>query len=515
MQWVKTLNKKKIALLILFIVVFLATRFLRLDSDVINPDAVNWHYRSEQFVVGLKHFIFEKTYQHYHPGVTLMWITGIPIELAKQITGIEIYDRFTFPMLDLVAKTSLIFVQLFLTFLIFCNLSKIIGFYKSLGMVALLSLEPFFIGNSRMYHMDVLFTLLTFLTLIYAYSYFETNKERFLILAGVASALTFLTRSIGLGLVIYLLFAGFYKYFIETKEGIKKVFKFKIIFVLIFVATTFILFPALWQKPIWTIVNIFTEGKRIGINDGHSQIFFGNVTENPGFLFYPTVLLMKLTPFVVIGVALWLMLLFVQKRFRIKKITFVLFSGIFYLGYFVVMSIATKKLDRYMLTLFPYFALLATLGYFEILNIKNRVVFHSYSIGLLFILFVVIPVVSYHPYSFTYTSPIFGTPSNANFVIGQKPFGVGIYEVKEHLERTYGAEVEVGFIDTKPIKSIYPNSLVSDARVEGTSSYDVLVLAINETFPENVTKSGVKFTLDGSIYINGLDYWRFYVKENQ
>lgn len=128
-------------------------------------------------------------------------------------------------------------------------------------------------------------------------------------------------------------------------------------------------------------------------------------------------------------------------------------------------------------------------------------------------IFVIWPDISYFPYQFTYANPIFGSSTVANQIIGQKSFGLGIFEVKDYLEGHYGSNVKVGFIDTKPIKAIYPNSLVSDIRVNGASDYDVLVLAVNEQIPQKVIKTGVKFTKDGSIYIHGLEYWRFYVKQ--
>src|SRR3989344_6213753 len=98
------LLKRTSVLATVFVLVFFSTRIPRLQNDEINPDAVNWHYRSEQFVVGLKHNLLEKTYQHYHPGVTLMWITGIPIELYKQITGINVYTHENFLNFHFVAK---------------------------------------------------------------------------------------------------------------------------------------------------------------------------------------------------------------------------------------------------------------------------------------------------------------------------------------------------------------------------------------------------------------------------
>ena len=80
-------------LLILFVLLFGFSRFIRLNNDTINPDGVNWHYRSQQFINGIKYFQFEKTYQHYHPGVTLMWVTGIPVEVTKIVSGQKTYNN--------------------------------------------------------------------------------------------------------------------------------------------------------------------------------------------------------------------------------------------------------------------------------------------------------------------------------------------------------------------------------------------------------------------------------------
>lgn len=147
MQLIRTHKRLiKILLLVVFIGLFFLTRIPRLSNDEANPDGVNWHYRSQQFVVGLKSFQLEKTYQHYHPGVTLMWVTGIPIEIYKQITGISTYDQYNFEAFNLVAKLGLVIVQLVLSLLAIFLLGKIIGFKKSFVILFLLTFEPFFSG---------------------------------------------------------------------------------------------------------------------------------------------------------------------------------------------------------------------------------------------------------------------------------------------------------------------------------------------------------------------------------
>ena len=65
------------------------------------------------------------------------------------------------------------------------------------------------------------------------------------------------------------------------------------------------------------------------------------------------------------------------------------------------------------------------------------------------------------------------------------------------------------------MKAIYSNSKVADIRVNGVSDYELLVLGINEEIPEKVLESGTRFRKDSSLYVNGLEYWRIYVKEDK
>ena len=169
----------------------------------------------------------------------------------------------------------------------------------------------------------------------------------------------------------------------------------------------------------------------------------------------------------------------------------------------------SKKIDRYMLVLYPYLTLLAVLGFFEVKKILYKLI--------LFVPAILVTVYSFitlFPYYFTYTNPLFGSPAFANTIIGQKSFGIGIFELRDFILKNYGYYPKLGFIDIKPMEAIYPNSKVFDIRVDGTSNYDLLVLGINEIIPGKVLKGERKFKYDKSIFINGLEYWRIYVKEN-
>ncbi len=136
------------------------------------------------------------------------------------------------------------------------------------------------------------------------------------------------------------------------------------------------------------------------------------------------------------------------------------------------------------------------------------------NVSLHLLLLVLLPIFSYYPNYFLYTSPLFKDPVAANKLVGQKPFGMGIPSLQDHILSRYGDYPTLGFIDTKPIRTIYMNSRVFDIRESGTKKYDLLVLGVNESFPEKVLEGDTKFRLDSIVYIEGLEYWRIYVKED-
>ena len=57
------------------------------------------------------------------------------------------------------AKIFVVSGQLILSVVLIYLLAKVFDFKKAALMVGLFSLEPFFVGNSRLLHLDVLLTL--------------------------------------------------------------------------------------------------------------------------------------------------------------------------------------------------------------------------------------------------------------------------------------------------------------------------------------------------------------------
>lgn len=280
-----------IFLIVAFSILFFLTRLPGLKNDVINPDGSLWHYRSEQFIVGIKNKQFEKTYQHYQPGVTLMWITGPAVEIYKRVTGITAYDVGNFQSFDLISKIAIVSVQYILSVFIIFILAKIVGFYISFFTISLFSFEPFFLANSRLYHMDVLLTLLLFVTLVLSFLNMKKPRIWKSAVIGFFLALSFLAKSISIGALFFILFYSV-TYFIYSKQK-EKIFPVAVPLLVSFVFFTFLLFPALWVRPWYYLSDMFSEVLRVGVRKGHDQIMFGVPTTNAGLLFYPLVSLRK------------------------------------------------------------------------------------------------------------------------------------------------------------------------------------------------------------------------------
>ncbi len=534
MHWVQLIKRHRESLffLSLFLFLFLVVRLPGLGRDSINPDAVNWHFRSERFINALKSRDWVHTYQHYHPGVTLMWIMGAPIELVRQIhPEFRYYDKSNFLFMHSVAKVSLLLVQLALSFGLIFVLKKLFGFKRALLIVSFLSLEPFFVGNSRLVHLDVLMTLLLFLGLSLGYlslrSLWNPDVQKmdwFAVFSGVSLSLAFLTKSVAIGALIYML-GAYCLLFAVKKSARRSVLKSLSLFVLSYVLTAFVLLPAFWVAPLHVLERIFHESQRVGVRTGHSQIFFGEKTLNPGPLFYPVVFLIKTSPLLLVGFLLSVVLgfktsfskirtFFSKKSFPLVAFpSFLLFTAIFYLGYFLLFFISAKKLDRYLIPLFPLVVLYSFLAYEHVLRTYawlQKLMFLVASIIFLLVLnFAVMP------YEFVYMSPLAGSPTYVHtHLVAQKPFGIGVASLRDFLLETYNTYPFVVLYDIKPLARLYPASMIIDVEIGEVRKYDMVILGPGENMPDKVAREPYEFTKRYVLSLGGIDYWRIYVRKD-
>lgn len=500
----KILNKP----LYIFLIVFLFSFIIKIPfigQESINPDAVNWHYRCQQFANGLKYFQFEKTYPHYHPGVTLCYLMSVPTEIYKQITG-QVYNISTFVNFNILNTYS---VVIFNSFLIGLIALMIKDRRRALVFTALLNIEPFFYGNSRIIHLDTIVTLLLFLGILLLDRFLEEKKYFHLYLSSLSFSLAFLTKSVSIVFIVLALFS----LLLFLKKDRLKFFTQYLLSTVLFI---FILFPAMWVAPAETFTRIFKEADRVGVRTGHNQYFleeFYDEDMNPGPWFYPVISLVKLSPLINISliVILFSLLISMEIHFKTNKFKLEKFINfldenrqmflmvLFYGIYTLLIFYSSKKVDRYLLVLVP------AIIYFISLS-SNQIIKR----GLMILGFVnVVSLVTFFPNLFYYYSPVLFNYSNVNKLIGQKTFGGGIFEMRDFLINKYG-EKNLGFYDIKPMETVYPNSKVFDIRETSANKVDIVILSINEQLPEKYKE---RFEKVESFYLYDVPAYDFYIKK--
>lgn len=496
------LNKKWILFFFVFAISFVI-RLPQIGTESVNPDAVNWHYRCQQFANGLKYSQFDKTYPHYHPGVTLCYLMALPTEVYKKVTG-KTYNIDSYIDFNILNTYSVVIFNSVVISLISILLAR----NRGLLFASLLNLEPFFYGNSRIIHLDTILSLLLILSFILLNKYFEEKNDSYLYLTSLSLAFAFLTKSVSIVFVVLFLFS---LVIFLKKEVLKKSAQFIVSFFLFI----FLLFPAMWVDPFGTFTRIFKEADRVGVRTGHSQFFlndFYDEDSNPGLLFYPVVSVVKLSPLIVAGLFVGLFFFTVSLRNFImsKNLTleglvkylennrefFLLI--LFYLSYILLIFYSAKKVDRYLLVVVP-----AVVYYLS--SKSSRYFLYIFT---LFAVVNLISIINFFPNLFYYYSPLLIKYQNVNELIGQKTFGGFVFDLKKQLVSKYG-EKSLGFYDVKPMETVYPNSKVFDIRETSPSKVDIVVLSLNEKLPP---KYEGKYQKVETFYLKDIPIYDIYEK---
>jgi hypothetical protein len=327
---------------------FIVIRLPYLGFSNFNTDSFKWKARIYDFGSGVFNLNFEQTVQKYHPGVTLLWIGTFSVKVYNftyssilQKTPQSDSAEFLFSL----NFYQILFVVLALAFLInksYKYLSEILGKTKSLLILAIVAVDPFFLALTTTLHLDGLLNLLLLNTLLTLYLYIDGKGYKYLYLSGIYFGLSLLTKTTAILFLPIIFIAIIFKY-LNTKE-VSHFVKFGY-FILITSLTYFILWPGMWVDPIGTLTYVL-KGVTVGTDD-HSQIYFGNLVNDPGPLYYLIVCFIKTPIYIFPG-----LLLATYRQFgtTYKKYTFELFLFLSSILYLIEITIPSKKLDRYVLT---------------------------------------------------------------------------------------------------------------------------------------------------------------------
>jgi 4-amino-4-deoxy-L-arabinose transferase-like glycosyltransferase len=249
------------------------------------------------------------------------------------------------------------------------------------GRIALLStlllaLNPFHIALSRVLHHDALSAMLMVLSLLSMVGYWLQGWKRWwLLISGALAGIAFMTKSVGGFMIPYALVTGmlslYYRWGSGRWRGHSEVWKLAIDLALwgaaaglAFVA----FFPAMWATPIEVTRGIISTYQLA--QEGHIHYFLGQISSDPGPLFYPIGWLLRASPLEVLG--LLGLLIGAVAYFRSKPGASLLQAvlsrpvmlalAIFLMSFLLFMTVVHKKMVRYFLPAFPIISIFAATG---------------------------------------------------------------------------------------------------------------------------------------------------------
>lgn len=363
-------------------------RTLALDRFV-TTDERKWLARSGNFLQALNSGQFAATFQREHPGVITMWLGALGIRTAFPDYTAHAPPQFGWkdeeiePWLrarghqpiDVMAagRRYVALVTALAVALCYPLLRRLFDDeLLALSATALIALDPFFVGLSRLLHVDALATGFTTLALLAFLAWLWRGRSRGLLVASaVAAALAWLTKSPALFLAPFLGLLALAAALSRRdpaqswprrawRDAVVPMAGWTVVAGLVFV----LCWPAMWVNPLGSLRGIVTAAEEYAVG-GHvnANFFLGRVVDDdPGLLFYPVALLWRLTPVVVIGTLLALLTLPWWRRERPGWLAPVAALALWSVAFLAFMSTGAKKFDRYLLPIHPAFAIMAAVG---------------------------------------------------------------------------------------------------------------------------------------------------------
>jgi hypothetical protein len=319
----------------------------------------------------------------------------------------------------------------------------------------LLALGPFHIALSRVLHTDAIITTFMVLSVLAVIGYwFKGWRWYWLIISGFLAGLAFLTKPVGWFLLpnfaMLWLFSLVYHWQMAKVEKfslLQKPIQDGLLWCITLIATQFLLFPASWVSPLEIFGNIFGASSDLAF-EGHLHFFMGEITKDPGVLYYIFGWLFRSSPLEVAGFMIFAFVglkvfwrnkpgyLHTQIITHPVQIALFLLTVTFFL--FVVLS--PKKMTRFMLPAFPIIDIFVAYGLLWLVDgiagLNRRYARWGFAALVGGIIFIQGALVWHsYPYYFTYYNPMFGGATTAANLMTVMSWGAGMNEAAHYLNQ--------------------------------------------------------------------------------
>lgn len=204
-------NFKFYLLIISILFWFFRTNSLGFDNT--NNDSIRWFIRSEGFLQAIKDGNFSETSQKYHPGVTLMLINSFNRQIfyTYQYTfsnsKLDLMSSSNFGYTNLFSKLGLLIVLFMIILVQVSIISKLWNKNTALLYFFILSIEPYFIGINRWFHLTSLEVIFSFTSVLLLLLWLKNRNKHAFIFSAIFIALGVLTKvtTIVLGVVLFVI----------------------------------------------------------------------------------------------------------------------------------------------------------------------------------------------------------------------------------------------------------------------------------------------------------------------
>jgi hypothetical protein len=373
---------------VVLLALLLVPRLSDLDA-LVTPDEPLWVGRSANFYQALSSGNLKDTYQYVHPGVPVMWMGALAFAITTpelpDLLGGQINERNNefreivtpagYNLADMLVDLRMavsIFSALVVIGLFFC-LIPLVGRWTAAAAIGMIALNPMHIGYTRLLHLDGLSANLLLLSVVAFCVYLQRHSRGYLIVSAIATGIAVLTRSANgvlAPLVAMLAVVDIGLNWWTLRQPIQPLVRRYALALLLWggiaLVTCVVIWPALWVAPLDTIRGMWNGGIDLATDPHARQILFrGEVTtDDPGWLYYPVVLMYRISPFSLVGMMLAVsMAVLPRSQGVMLHRRLCLNLGLFAGAYMVILSLAAKKLDRYMLPSIVAFDLIAIFGW--------------------------------------------------------------------------------------------------------------------------------------------------------
>jgi hypothetical protein len=335
-------------------------------------DELMWVYRSVHFGQALLAGDWAATFRTGHPGVTTTWLGALGIGLQRLLLHTPSPREWSWlmhlPALDpldtvalqrlapllVAAKIPLTLVTALAVVACWALARQLVGPRAALWGGVLMACDPFFLGLSRVLHLDALLASFMAVGLLSLLAYIRhPARLRWLMLSAFATGLACLTKAPA----FFLLPLGALLLWVSTEKRIHAFLLWSSVVICVYVA----LWPAMWVAPLDTLGGVLDKAFGYAAQAEETSHFFrGAAVDDPGGLFYPLAFLFRTSPLVLLG--LLASPLALHHRERGEALVWVVVLA-YSLLFGLAMALGAKKFDRYLLPLFLPMDLLAGMGW--------------------------------------------------------------------------------------------------------------------------------------------------------